>query len=212
MVAALRGTDISIFGPLNALRPILALFAGWLFLSELPTISGFTGVLITFVGAVVLFSGPKPQGYSAARASLLRMLGLRLAGLALGTIGAVFLKRAAMHSSAEMTVAAWILCGLFVLLIAALARQASGLLALPQTLQAHRSWLLIHAAVFIVMQWLTIRIFQTTLLAYSFVFFQLGMVLQVIVGRVFFKEAAFRRRMAGAIIMSIGSGVIAWKG
>jgi drug/metabolite transporter (DMT)-like permease len=212
MVAALRGTDLSIFGPLNALRPILALFAGWIFLGEQPTPAGLAGIGIVFLGALVLFGGKRESAQPIARKELLKMLFLRTAGLSLGTIGAVFLKRAASVSSPEMTVAAWILCGLIVLIAYALFRQPDALPDLAPAMRQHRLWLSIHAAVFVVMQWLTIVIFQATLLAYAFVFFQLALVLQVIVGRVFFNEPAFVRRMIGAIIMSLGSGLVAWRG
>src|SRR5437016_12483893 len=53
----------------------------------------------------------------------------------------------------------------------------------PLIPSVNREWLLIHAVTFGIMQWMTIRIFQATLLSYAFVFFQLGMVLQVIAGR-----------------------------
>lgn len=213
MVAALRGTDISIFGPLNALRPILALLAGWLFLREIPTAAGIAGIVVTLFGALILFGGKGTPGTAQTeRARLWKMLLLRLAGLSLGTLGAAFLKRAALNSSAEMTVAAWIVCGLCCLLGVALVRDVPSLGTLGSALGKHRFWLGIHAAVFITMQWLTIRIFQNTLLAYSFVFFQLAMVLQVVVGRVLFNEPAFVRRLVGAAIMSAGSALIVWKG
>src|SRR5215212_7629650 len=37
MVAALRSTHLSIFGPLNGFRPMLALLFGWIFLREQPS-------------------------------------------------------------------------------------------------------------------------------------------------------------------------------
>src|SRR5262245_29899648 len=118
MVAALRSTDISVFGPLNAFRPILALIFGWLFLKETPSALGLTGVGITVAGGVILVSDFDKK--RAARSSTLwRVLFFRFTGLALGVVGAVFLKRAAMHSSAEMTVAAWIGSGLVVLFASA---------------------------------------------------------------------------------------------
>jgi drug/metabolite transporter (DMT)-like permease len=212
MVAALRGTDLSIFGPLNALRPILALFAGWMFLGEQPTSAGLAGIGIVFLGALVLFGGKRESAQPISPKELWKMLLLRTAGLSLGTVGAVFLKRAANVSSPEMTVAAWIFCGLIVLIASALFRQPATLSTLAPAMKQHRLWLSAHAAVFVVMQWLTITIFQATLLAYAFVFFQLALVLQVVVGRVLFKEPAFARRMAGAVIMSLGSGLVAWRG
>jgi drug/metabolite transporter (DMT)-like permease len=212
MVAALRGTDISIFGPLNAFRPILALAAGWIFLAEMPSAMGLAGIGVTFLGALVLFGGKRDEAAKVSKRELWRMLLLRFAGLSLGTVGAVFLKRAALHSSAEMTVAAWIICGLAVLLAHAAWRQPGALASLGGALSQHKNWLAIHAAVFVSMQWLTIVIFQRTLLAYSFVFFQLGIVLQVFVGRFVFGEPAFARRLLGAAIMSVGGALVAWKG
>jgi drug/metabolite transporter (DMT)-like permease len=211
MVAALRLTDVSVFGPLNALRPILALIFGWFFLGENPTAFGLLGVAITVVGGVVLLSDPNPQT-SRSWKELLTPLFFRITGLSLGVFGAVFLKRASSQASAEMTVAGWIISGLVVLALAALVHRPAELKTIPQSAQLHRNWLLLHAAVFLGMQWLTIRIFQETLLAYSFVFFQLGMVLQVFVGRLFFKERAFLRRLFASLIMASGSIIILWKG
>ncbi len=215
MVAALRSTDISVFGPLNALRPILALLFGWVFLSEVPSAMGLAGVAVTVVGGVILFSEDSAVSSSASKRAVpgvWKAISLRTLGLSLGVVGAVYLKRAAAVSSAEATVAGWILCGLIVLI-------ASGRFGVhPETgshftaLKAHWQWLVIHAVVFLSMQWLTVRIFQTTLLAYSFVFFQLGMVLQVFVGRCVFQERAFTRRLIAAMVMAAGSILILWKG
>jgi hypothetical protein len=62
------------------------------------------------------------------------------------------------------------------------------------------------------MQLLTMKIFQGTLLAYSFVYFQLGMVLQVFIGRILFREKAFARRLFASVIMALGSILVLWKG
>ena len=212
MVAALRGTDLSIFGPLNALRPIIALLFGWFFLAENPTPIGLLGIAVTVGGGVILFSGGEGDRTETPRASIWKPLFLRTAGLSLGVIGAVFLKRAAMVSSAEVTVAAWIFCGLIVLLLFATFRHREAIITLKPALSQHWKWLLIHSAMFLTMQLLTIKIFQATLLAYSFVFFQLGMVLQVFVGRIFFRETAFLRRLIASLVMALGSILILWRG
>ena len=215
MVAALRTTDISVFGPLNALRPILALAFGWLFLAETPTAAGLAGIAVTVVGGVILFSENSESHVERGRAMILRVwkaVLLRTAGLALGVVGSVFLKRAASVSTAEATVAGWITCGLICLVVCSRIRPVREEDSHLGALKAHWKWLVIHAAVFLSMQWLTVRIFQGTLLAYSFVFFQLGMLLQVFVGRVFFKERSFVRRLVAAMVMAAGSVLILWKG
>lgn len=211
MVAALRVTDLSIFGPLNALRPVLALVFGWMFLGESPNSIGLMGVGVTVAGGVLLFTG-KEKKTCDRTAAVWKPLLLRIAGLSLGVAGAVFLKRAAMVSSAEATVAAWIFFGLVVLVVFAGVRQRQALITLKPALREHWQWLVVHSAIFLAMQLLTIRIFQGTLLAYSFVFFQLGMVLQVFVGRIFFQEVAFVRRLLAALVMAAGSVLILWRG
>jgi hypothetical protein len=70
----------------------------------------------------------------------------------------------------------------------------------------------LHAVLFLGMQGLTIQIFQQSLLAYAFVFFQLGMILQVIVGRVWFQEGGFVRRLTATLVMAAGAGLILWRG
>ncbi len=211
MVAALRATDISVFGPLNALRPILALLFGWFFLHESPTPLGISGVGITVVGGVILFSNAGSHA-SAGWAEIFRAVALRLSGLSLGVVGAVFLKKAVLRSSPEVTVAAWIFCGLVVLVVASAIHRPNGLRTLGPSARAHISWLLVHGACFLTMQLLTMYIFRATLLAYSFVYFQLGMILQVFVGRIFFKEPAFFRRLVASAIMAFGSVLVLWKG
>ncbi|HEX7858978.1 MAG TPA: EamA family transporter [Verrucomicrobiae bacterium] len=211
MVAALRGTDLSIFGPLNAIRPILALIFGWLFLAETPNAIGLIGIAVTVFGGVILFSGG--ENSTASRFSVIwKALLFRILGLSLGVAGAVFLKRAAMVSSAASTVAAWILCGLMVLIFYAALRHRDALVTLKPALGSHWQWLLLHSGVFLTMQLLTISIFQKTLLAYSFVYFQLGMVLQVFVGRIFFNEGHFVRRIVAAFVMAVGSALILARG
>jgi drug/metabolite transporter (DMT)-like permease len=211
MVAALRLTDLSVFGPLNAFRPVLALLFGAVFLHETPSSAGAIGVGITVVGAFLLLKPGQRNSASIPKEQVTRILTLRLLGLSLSTFAAVFLKRAAGAASAEMTLAGWILCGLICLGIT-FVFQPSQKTGLRNAFQQYRDGYIWHAALFLAMQWITIRIFQETLLAYSFVFFQLGMILQVMVGRFVFREPAFKRRLAGCVIMALGSALILWKG
>ncbi|HEY9761426.1 MAG TPA: EamA family transporter [Trichocoleus sp.] len=204
MIAALRAADLSVFGPLNAIRPILALLFGWLFLKESPTTVGLAGILITVGGAYAVLREENAPG--ASRSSIWAVLGFRLLGFALATLASVFLKRAASTVSAEMTLAGWLLSGILCLTIYGIARSEK-LIA-----ESDRTWLGLHALTFLVMQWLTIKIFQATLLSYAFVFFQLGMILQVIAGRIFFREPHFGQRLFGCCVMSVGAALILWKG
>ena len=203
MVAALRVSDLSVFGPLNAIRPIIALVFGWIFLKESPTYAGLFGIVITALGGIIVLKGDRANG---SVEGIWKILAFRCSGLALGTIASVFLKRAALSVSAEMTVAGWIFFGLLTLVIFGIATGE------PLGPARAGKWIYLHVAVFFTMQLITIRIFKSTLLSYAFVFFQLGMILQVIAGKVFFDEPHFVRRFLGCIIMSAGAALIIWRG
>ena len=211
MVAALRSTDLSVFGPLNALRPVLGLGFGWLFLGEIPTPAGLGGVLLTVAGGAVLLGKVQSGAPSQEWRRKVRIVMLRVAGLSVSTFGAVFLKRAAAIGPMGSTVGIWVIAGGALIMTVAWVREKSPAVILP-AVTSFPPWMAAHAALFLAMQCFTVLIFQRTLLAYSLVFFQLGMVLQVVVGRVFFREPAFGRRMVACLVMAAGGGLVLWRG
>lgn len=212
MASALRVTDLSIFGPLNAFRPALAGFAGWILLNEVPTQGGFAGVAIITAGAFWLLTPPARDAAPELLRERLSALAWRVLGLGLSMIGAVFLKRATLAGSPESTLGVWVVAGGGCLLAAFCAVPAwRKSLRTPLT-PSNRRLLALHALAFFAMQWLTLKIFQHTLLTYSFAFFQLGMVLQVILGRWIFREPDFRRRLFACALMSAGALLVLFAG
>jgi drug/metabolite transporter (DMT)-like permease len=197
MVAALRRTDLSVFGPLNGFRPVLALVFGWVFLREMPTALGGLGVGVTVIGTAMLLRDEESEKASGIAR---QMFGLRVAGLALSTLASVFLKRATLLGGPELTLGVWILCGLPVFWLWSSRK--------VETSIDHRHLLTLHAAAFFILQWLTLHVFAATLLAYSFAFFQLAMALQVIVGRWMFNEPHFRKRLACCAVICAGAALI----
>lgn len=211
MTMALRSADLSVFGPLNALRPILALGFAWIFLGEVPAIFGLLGVAITVAGAALLL-GDGPRSGTVDRGAAVKTLLFRLVGLGLSTSGAAFLKRAAGLAPAELTLSGWVIGAAACLAVIAGMEGAFKRPVPNRPLPGNLSLLLAHVLVFALMQWLTIRIFQETLLAYSFAFFQLGMALQVVFGRFVFNESLTPRRLLGCAILLVGNGVVVWQG
>ncbi len=208
MAAALRVTDLSVFGPLNAFRPAIAGLAGWILLDETPTAGGVVGVAILTAGACWLLAPDGSGSRDAGFRSRMMAAAWRLLGLCLSTAGAVFLKRATLAGSPELTLGVWTIAG-WISLAAAFTmtpglRDSLWTPAPPGT----RRLLVIHAAAFFAMQWLTLKVFQHTLLTYSFAFFQLGMVLQVVLGRWLFDEPHWGRRLTACAIMSAGALVV----
>ncbi|MBL9172982.1 MAG: EamA family transporter [Verrucomicrobiales bacterium] len=205
MASALRDTDLSIFGPLNAFRPALAWIAGWWFLGEHPTATGIAGVIILTLGALWLLRPNPAAGGPDEGAGHLRAAAWRLAGLALSTAGAVFLKRATLAGSVETTLGVWIIGGWLATLLLWFASQRSLRVLWTRAVPGSLATVGLHATVFLIMQWLTLEVFRRTLLTYSFAFFQMGMVLQVLIGRWVLREAEFRKRLIACLVMGSGA-------
>ncbi len=207
-VSVLRTTDLSVFGPLNGFRPVLALGFAALFLGEQVSPLGGAGVAVTVAGAMFLLRD-NPDGDARWTPAVWRTLGWRLTGLSLSVLASVFLKRAALAGPVSLTLAMWIGCGLPVLALAAWrARSASSVGTSEPPPVAARGLLPLHATIFFVMLWASVEIFRTTLLAYSFAFFQLGMVLQVLLGALWFGEPRLGPRLACCGLMGIGTLLI----
>jgi hypothetical protein len=190
---------------------LIALIFGWFYFGEHPTPAGYLGIFLTVAGTAALMTTEK-RPETSSRADLWKALLLRMLGLALGVFAAVYLKRAAAIGSTGATVAGWTGSGLGCLLLLSLAFWPAEIRTGMKVLAHHRTLLTLHALVFVSMQWTTIVIFKATLLAYAFVFFQLAMVLQVIIGRVYFREAQFRARFVASLVITLGSILILWKG
>jgi len=205
MLAALSSTDLSVFGPLNGFRPVLAMAFGWAFLRERVSWNGGLGVGITVLGSALLLSSPK-SGKMPWTRSASKSAGLRLLGLALSTLASIFFKRALLSGSSGATLGVWILCGLPVVWIGF--RKAPPIPKEEESASRGRGLLFAHAAIFFAMQWLTLEVFRTTLLAYSFAFFQLAMVLQVLIGCFLFHEGQLFRRLICCAIMGLGALLI----
>ena len=205
MVAALSSTDLSLFGPLNGFRPVLAMAFGWAFLGERVSWNGGLGVGIIVLGAALLLSSPGSRKTPRTEAAW-KSAGLRLLGLALSTLASVFFKRALLSGSSGATLGVWILCGLPVVWMEF--RKAPVAIREESPEKHGRGLLFAHAALFFAMQWLTLEVFRTTLLAYSFAFFQLGMVLQVLLGYWLFREGQLFRRLICCAIMGLGALLI----
>jgi len=208
MLAALASTDLSVFAPLNGFRPVLAMAFGWAFLGERVSWNGGLGVGVTVLGAALLLGNPG-GGKTPWTAAAWKTLGLRALGLALSTLASVPFKRALLTGSSAATLGIWILCGLPVVWIGF--RKTPPPPEEEPHVTRERGLVFAHAAIFFAMQWLTLEVFRTTLLAYSFAFFQLGMVLQVLIGCFVFREGQLFRRLVCCAIMVLGALLISLK-
>lgn len=210
LVYALRSTDLSVLGPINAYKAVLSLLLGLFLIGEIPTAFGLCGVLLILAGSyfVVDRAPDQPRGDAFVRFFRERGVQLRFAALVFSATEAVFLKRAVLHSSPVITFLFWSLLGLPVAAAAVLLLLRGGVG--PQMLVLRHRWrtYLWLAMTTGLMQLTTLLTFDKLQVGYSLALFQLSSLLSVLLGYRYFRERNIRRRLVGAAIMVAGAAMI----
>jgi drug/metabolite transporter (DMT)-like permease len=207
LIGALRLSDLSILGPINALKPVVSLVPGMILLGERPSRMGLAGILVVVVGSLLL-SGPDSRGTSGG---LLRDRGvqLRLAALALSALEAVFLKRAILAANVPATFGAWSVLGFGFSLVGVLWGAGGS--------RARRDWSAVRdawpAALALslstgAMQAATLLAFQGLKVGYALALFQISPILSVLLGHRVFGEPHLVRRLLGSGVMAGGAALI----
>lgn len=210
LVYALRSSDLSVLGPLNAYRAVLSLAMGVFLLGEVPTAFGLAGVLLIVAGSSVIVDRVPGQSQGTAVLQFFREPGVRLrfAAMFLSATEAVFLKRAVLLSSPVTTFLYWVILGLPVAAaaIALLLRGEMG----EESARLRRHWrtYLWLALTTGSMQLATLLTFGALQVGYSLALFQLSTLISVFLGYRYFQERNIRRRLVGSAVMVVGAVLI----
>ena len=206
LVMSLSRTDLSVFGPLNAYKVVFSMLLAMLLLNEIPSLQGLTGVLIIIGGSFLLMPAKlTPSGSRLWQLLSDRGVQYRFLSIALFSIGTLPLKNAVLSGGALATTVFWCLFGLplAVLLYQAFSAHSWRRDTIHMSQQCYA--LLGLALLILVMQFTTLLLLSTMLIAYALALFQLSMVLQVFLGARIFREAHFRSRLAACLVMVMGS-------
>ncbi|NUO81039.1 hypothetical protein HUU05_13250 [candidate division KSB1 bacterium] len=206
LVKSVGLSDLSLIGPLNSYKPIVALVLGMIVLGELPSWQGLSGVAIILLGSLLL--APKrefDQPNSVKSLWQERGAWYRLLALVFTAAASIFLKAAINASSAMHTFIAWAVLGACaaaaIFLLSQYARKQNN----PQPVRAHFSALLLMAALFLAMQLLTLQIFAMMNVAYVLALFQLSGLVNVLLGWKLFNEGNILQRALASVIMIVGA-------
>lgn len=207
IVAALRLTDLSILGPINAYKSIVSLLLGIFLLGEIPTLMGAAGILLILVGSYffVYQGSGEDKKNSFMQFFKDRGVQLRLAALLLSATEAVFLKKALLLSSPLITFVFWCILGAFASIIFSLLALKAGIHYQLVTFKQRTSTYLFLALTTGMMQFSTLYTFGVLQVGYSLALFQTSALLSVFFGYKFFRERNILRRLLGASIMVIGA-------
>jgi len=227
IVQALKLSDLSLIGPINAWKPVGSLFPGMLLLREFPGWLGLCGIVLIVAGSYLIVDNDHDQPIRNFRTRFFMDKGIqcRFAALILSAVEAVFLKKALVGSSPPMAFAVWSLLGFVVSLVAvaavislksfattfAKARSVPPVGSLGHeigVLRTNRTTYLMLFATTGLMQLCTIVTLEQLQVGYALALFQTSALVSVILGHRFFNERHFFQRLVGASVMVVGAILI----
>ncbi len=208
LIKSLKAIDLSVFGPLNAFKPVFALLFSVILLHEMPSVVGASGVLIIILGSYFLTNQSDPLNKGLKKIKVSKGVGYRFLAILLTAVAAVFSKKTIKISSPLITLVYWSLIGLPFSIILFL-RSAKSYQKEWDSLFSFRWTFLALFISFLGLQILTLLTFERVFVGYSLALFQLSGIVSVAFGFHFFKESNIKYRLIGALIMFVGAVLIA---
>lgn len=202
LVKALSLGDLSILGPINSYKSVIAMIFGIFLLGELPSLAGIFAVALVILGSYFVFDTTEEK-FSLALFKR-RDIIYRFIALLFTALEAIMIKRVILLSDINVSFIFWCGFGFLFSLLFALSRQ-------ERFEQFDRKSLFQFVgliSMFGLMQYTTNYVFQNMNVSYALALFQLSSVVNVIFGYKFFKETQIKKKLVGTIIMVIGAGII----
>lgn len=207
IVEALKLSDLSVLGPINAYKAVVGVLSAMILLHEFPGPMGLSGIALIIAGSYFIVDGNQ-QANAFVRFFKDKGIQFRFAALILSAIEAVFLKKALLASSPLTTFVFWSVLGFAVSIIAVLA--ISGMQIRLDLRVLGGNWL-IYLMLFVttgLMQLCTIVILEGFQVGYALALFQTSALISVVLGHKLFQEGHFTERLIGATVMVIGAVLI----
>jgi drug/metabolite transporter (DMT)-like permease len=203
IIKALEKGELSVLGPINAYKSVVGLIFAFLLIGELPNAWGFIGIILIISGSYFVL---KPENEKFSWAVLKTpAVKFRFAALVLTGIQAVFDKKIIQSSNLEMAFVSWcvfgaifsfVICRIYPIKI----RHQISLITLPilgRYLALCSSVALMVAS--------TNYSFKYIPVAEALALFQISILVSVLLGYKIFQEQGLLKKLAGSVIMIIGS-------
>ena len=214
LVYALKSTDLSVLGPINAYKSVISLVLGIFLIGERPTAAGVAGILLILAGSYFIVDSDLAQPRRNAFVQFFRERGiqLRFAALGLSATEAIFLKKAILLSSPLTVFVLWSILGVPIawaaILIGLRGRTQDEIGILRHNPRPY-FWLAITTGM---MQLATVLTFGTLQVGYSLALFQMSTLISVFLGYRYFQEGHVRKRLLGSLVMVAGAAMIVLRG
>jgi drug/metabolite transporter (DMT)-like permease len=208
LVRSLKSIDLSVFGPLNAYKPIVALLLSAILIHEIPSLPGLSGVLIIIGGSYILYLPERKKGNSYLSFLYSEGVGYRFLSIVLTSIAAVFSKKVIIMSSPLVTLSYWSLTGLPVVMLYFYFQSAKIKDEIKSFQTGTFKYYFGLLSAFLFLQIFSLYTFKYVYVGYSLALFQLSSVISVFFGSKVFKEGNIKYRYLASVIMIAGTLVI----
>lgn len=207
---AIKKAPISLLAPMSAVTPLVATISGFLFLSEHTSSIKFFGILLIVVGAYLLSISEIKKGIIAPFKSLFRQKGVVLMLFAQAMVGVTpaFEKTAILHTNpVNPMMTSWVELGIVTLCIFPLMLRKSKYPV--RQFRKNFWWYIFPVPLALFLQWSAFTAYSQANIGYVVAIFKLSILFTIILGGLFFKEQNIRERFIGALVMIIGTVLLA---
>jgi drug/metabolite transporter (DMT)-like permease len=207
LVKALHKGELSVLGPINSYKSVIAITGGVIMLSEIPGLVGIIGiVLIIFGSYFVLDTTSERFSIALFKRSDIRY---RLLAMILTAVEAVFIKKIIISSSSTIAFFSWCFFGALFSFILLFVYRINLKKELSENIRSDNliKYLLLIGCVG-TMQFSTNYTFAHMQVGYALSLFQLSTIISIFFGYRFFKEEDILKKTAGSLIMITGSILI----
>lgn len=198
LISALEKGDLSVLGPINSYKSVVAMLFGIFILKELPTVQGILGIFLVIYGSYFVF-GTQKEGFSIKLLKRRDIL-YRILALIFTAIEAVFIKKVIMFSDILTSFVFWCWFGMLFSFVMVILKRS---LIKPIFSDLNKLILLVFTTA--IMQLSTNYVFNKMNVSYALALFQLSTIAVVIFGWKFFDEKDIKIKILGSSIMVLGS-------
>lgn len=202
LVKALSLGDLSLLGPINSYKSVVAMIVGIFLLDEIPSLEGVLAVGLVIWGSYFVFDTTKER-FTLALLKRKDIL-YRFAALVFTALEAVMIKQVILLSNITVSFIFWCVFGFLFSLIFVSIRKEKIMMPDKNALLKFSGLI----AMFGVMQYTTNYVFKNMNVSYALALFQLSSVVSVVFGYKFFKETQILKKLIGTLIMVIGATII----
>ena len=206
LVKALEKGELSVLGPINSYKSVIGIIVGIFLLGEIPGLWGLVGIALIIYGSYfVLDTTAEKFSWALLKKKEIQF---RVWAMIFTAIEAVFVKKVILASSATIAFISWCCFGAFFSALLFPFYRLNIKKEVRKISSSDNSRYIFLVVCIGTMQLSTNYVFDHLPVGYALSLFQLSTIVSVLLGYRIFKEKHIGSKLAGSVIMIIGSILI----